>query len=172
MRPVSDGPTATPSITPARSGRWNAGPAPSFTSLSSMREGAYSVAVRALERELLESVVRVESAPRGHEMPGAVGAELPREDVVGQGNVEDLLQAQTQPGVRHGNDSFHAAVEIARHEVRRAEVVLGPAGVAERKDARVLEELANDRADTDPVCQARPPRPHPSHPPAPKANPP
>src|SRR5260370_27848631 len=100
-----------------------------------MREGAYSVAVRALERELLESVVRVESAHRGHAMPGAVGAELPREDVVGQGNVEGLLQAQTQPGVRHGNDSFHAAVAIARHEGRRAAAVLGRTGRAQRTAA-------------------------------------
>src|SRR5260370_17371736 len=109
MRPVSDGPTATPSITPARSGRWTAGPAPSFTSLSSMREGAYSVAVRALERELLESVVRVESAHRGHAMPRAVGPALPREDVVGQGNVHHLLQSQTHPAVPPANYPLHPA---------------------------------------------------------------
>src|SRR5439155_671119 len=34
MRTVSGGPTSTPATTPARSGRWNAGPAPSFTSRS------------------------------------------------------------------------------------------------------------------------------------------
>src|SRR5690348_17135547 len=154
MRTVSGGATATPSMTPARSGRWNAGPAPSLTSRSSklrVRDDAYAVAVRAFERELLEALVRVKAAHRRHLVPRAVGTELPRQHVVRHRYVEDLLQLQAQLGIRHRDDRLDAPVEVARHQVRRTEVVLRPSAVAEREDARVLEKLADDRPHANPV---------------------
>src|SRR5438105_15013956 len=97
MRTESEVPAATPWVTPARTGRWNAGPAPSFTTRSSMRQATDPISMRALERELLEAVVRVEAADGGHPMPRAVWAKVQSEDIVGERNVEDLLQAKTQP---------------------------------------------------------------------------
>src|SRR5712691_2555954 len=117
MRTVSGGATATPSMTPARSGRWNAGPAPSFTSRSSMRGAAHPVAMRALEREFFEPVVRVEAAHGRHTMPRAVGTKLPRQDIVGERDVEDLLQALAKLRISDWNHSLDAPVEVARHEV-------------------------------------------------------
>src|SRR5256886_16824499 len=99
-----------PSATPARSGRWNPGPAPSFTSRSSIRYAVHPVAVRALDRKLFEACVRAEALDRGHAAPRPVRTELPREHVVGKRNVEDLLQAVPQPRVRDRDDGLDPAV--------------------------------------------------------------
>src|SRR5919198_1685141 len=117
----------------------------------------------ALERKLLEAAVRVESAHRRYATPGAVGAKLPRQDIVGKRNVEDLLQPHAELGIADWHHRLHAAVEVARHEVRGAEVVLGPAAVAEAEDARVLEELADDGTHADAVGEAGDARPQRAH---------
>ncbi len=51
-------------------------------------------------------------------------------------------------------DGLHAAIEVAVHQVRRADVPLALAAVLEAPDPRVLEELADDRADPDPLGHA------------------
>src|SRR2546430_16090601 len=78
-----------------------------------------------------------------------MGTKFPRQHIVGKRHVEDLLQPLTQPRIRDRDDRLDTTVEIARHQVRRAEVVRGPPPVAEREDARMLEELADDRADAN-----------------------
>ena len=60
--------------------------------------------------------------------------------------------------MRHRSHDLHAAVEVARHPVRRAEVVLGRTVVAEHPDARVFEEPADDADHPDMLresCDAR-----------------
>jgi hypothetical protein len=47
-----------------------------------MREAAYSVAVRALQGEFLETLVGAEAVHSRHLAPGTVRTEFPSEDVV------------------------------------------------------------------------------------------
>src|SRR2546430_15467092 len=118
-----------PSATPARSGRWNPGPAPSFTSRSSIRYAVHPVAVRALDRKLLEACVRAEALDRGHAPPRPVRTKLPREHVVGERNVQDLLQAVPQPGAGDRDDGLDPPLRASRHQVGPAEGAPGSASV-------------------------------------------
>src|SRR3546814_6125311 len=52
---------------------------------------------------------------------GAVGAELPGLRVVGQVDVEDLLQPGRLLGLLHRGEDLHPQVEVAGHEVGRAD---------------------------------------------------
>src|SRR5439155_8315011 len=101
-------------------------------------------------------------------MPSAVWSELPCENVVGERDVEDLLQSVAQLGIGHRDDRLDATVEVARHEVGRSEVVLRSPAVAEGENARVLEELAHDRAHANPVREAGHARPQRAHRPDPE----
>ena len=88
--------------------------------------------------------------------PGAVGFEAPRERVVGEVELEDLVEAGAQPAVGDAQHRLDAAIEVAGHHVGRSDDVLGVVapGCAEPEDARVLEEPADDRAHGDALGHA------------------
>src|SRR5579864_2212339 len=90
---------------------------------------------------------------------GAVGAQVPGLEVVGQLDVEDGLQLLLQARVLDRGDGLDAVVEVPRHPVRRADEVLGPAGVGEAEDAGVLEEAADDADHPDGLALPRDARP-------------
>src|SRR4030081_2250602 len=110
----------------------------------------HPVATRALERQLLEVFVRVESANGRYALPRAVWAKLPGQYVIVERSLQDLGQTPAQLGIGHRDDGLNAAIQVARHEVGRAKVVLGILPVAEGEDARVLQETSDDRAHLDP----------------------
>src|SRR5215213_6232138 len=80
-------------------------------------------------------------------LPAAVLQQLPGLDGVGQHDVQDLLEPAGQVGVGDRGDHLDPQVEVAGHQVGRADVVLAAAAVGEGPDARVLQEAADDRAD-------------------------
>src|SRR5579864_4578960 len=108
-----------------------------------------------LESPLLEAPVRVEPGNRRYVPPRAVRSELPSQDVVREVDLEDLRQATAQSRIGDRDDRLDAAVEVARHEVGRAEEVLRLAAVAEAKDARMLEEVTDDGPHSDALRKAR-----------------
>jgi hypothetical protein len=90
--------------------------------------------------------------------PGAVRAEQPGVAVVGQQHGDQLLDPGARAGVLDRHDDLDPAVEVALHQVRRAQARLGRAAVGEAEDPRVLEELADDRAHPDPLGETSHPR--------------
>src|SRR5829696_588021 len=95
-------------------------------------------------------------------VPAAVLGQLPGLDVVGQHDVQDLLEPAGQVGVGDRGDDLDPQVEVAGHEVGRADVVLAAAAVGEVPDAAVLQEPADDGADPDVVAHPRDPGPQPA----------
>ena len=91
-------------------------------------------------------------------LPAAVRLELPRPPVVGEHQVDDRDEARAGLTVLDGHDRLDPPVEVAVHEVGRTDVPLPVATVLERPDPRVLEELADDRADPDVLGQPGEPR--------------
>src|SRR5258708_13048646 len=162
-----------PFTTPFRSGRWNAGPAPSFTSRSSMRDGGDDpiddtvddpVASSALERQLLEVFVRVEPVDGGNFLPGAVRTKAPGQDIVCEQYLEDLRQARRELGVGDRHHRLDAPVQVSLHHVRGPKVVLR-FGATKREHPRMLEESANYRTNPDALRESRHTRPNGAHPP-------
>src|SRR5205085_2750895 len=93
--------------------------------------------------------------------PDRVGAQLPRIAVVRKQRLDDATDPRTRLRVVDRDDGFHAPIEVAFHEVRRADVPLLRTAVGKPEDARVLEELAHDGPNADPlgsIGQARPER--------------
>ena len=86
--------------------------------------------------------------------PARVRLELPGTPVVGEHQLDDLGDPGPGLGVLDRDDGLDAPVEVAVHEVGRADVPLAVAAVLEAPDPRVLEELADDRADADPLGDA------------------
>src|SRR5919107_2640879 len=95
-------------------------------------------------------------------VPAAVLGQLPGLDVVGQHDVQDLLEPAGQVGVGDRGDNLDPQVEVAGHEVGRADVVLAPPAVGEVPDAAVLQEPADDGPDPDVVAHPRDPGPQPA----------
>src|SRR5205807_10292346 len=87
--------------------------------------------------------------------PLAVGAERPGERVSGHVDVEDLLEPGAQVVVCDRRESLHAAVEVAGHEVGRADEVEALGARAEAVDPGVLEIAADDRTHSDVLRKAR-----------------
>ena len=58
----------------------------------------------------------------------AVRVELPGRDVVGEVELEDLLETGAQLRLEHRNQRLDAPVEVALHQVRRADEVAGHRG--------------------------------------------
>jgi len=85
----------------------------------------------------------------------AVARHLPGVALVGEVQVEDLAQLLLQARVLDRRQHLDAALEVALHAVRRADVVLGRAGVAEVVDARVLQKPADDADHADVLGDAR-----------------
>src|SRR6185503_5376222 len=115
-----------------------------------------------LERALLERLEGVDRAGLSVDHlradPASVGLELPRTSIVGQHQVDDLGDPGASFGILDRDHSLDAAVEVAIHKVRRADVPLAVAPIGEAPDPRVLEELADDRSDTYSLRDARQPR--------------
>src|SRR4051812_45611628 len=91
----------------------------------------------------------------GHAHVAAVGPQLARLDVVGKVDAENLAEhALLQRWVRDGDHHLDAVVEIARHQIRAADVDFLVAAVAEIPGAAVLEEPSDDAAHADVLAQA------------------
>ena len=96
--------------------------------------------------------VGVEVVPR----PLSVGLERPGGGAVVEAEVEQLAPARsTCDGGRDLDEHLDPAVEVAVHQVGRADPGLWLAAVLEPEDAAVLEEAAEDAADADVLRQAR-----------------
>src|SRR4051794_32653152 len=98
---------------PSRSGRRKPGHAPSFTSCSTARDApsvTLGSAPRAQQGQLVDAPLGVDALDRRHLAPRTVGVELPRQHVVGQVQVERLLQALLVLGVLDGGDDLYPAV--------------------------------------------------------------
>src|SRR6266852_4854514 len=126
-------------------------------------EADNSIAARTLQGELLEALVRIQTALGRHALPRTVGSQLPCEDVIGKPDLEDLGEPAAQLRVRYGSHRFDAAVEVALHHVRRAQVPIGLAAATKTEDARVLQEAADDGAHPDALGQTRHPWPKGAH---------
>src|SRR5260370_34717868 len=107
-------------------------------------EADNSIAARTLQGELLEALVRIQTALGRHALPCAVGPKLPREDVIGKPDLEDLGEPPAQLGVRHGNHRFDAAAEGALHHVRRAQAPIGLAAATATENTRGLQDASDD----------------------------
>ena len=152
----------THAATSPRSGSWKPGQAPSFTSRSRRpagRQPRVGPAPRPRRGQLVHAPLGVDALAASALAPRAVGAELPRQHVVGEVDRRGSPAAgPAAPDVSIGATHLDALVEVAGHEVGRADVVRRPAGagaVAEAVDAGVLEVAAEDRADPDVLRQAR-----------------
>ena len=55
--------------------------------------------------------------------PTPVRVGLPRENVVGELNIEDFFETHLQVGIVHRHERLDAIVEVALHHVGRAHVV-------------------------------------------------
>ena len=88
--------------------------------------------------------------------PSAV--ELPGVGVVGEAALEHVEQLRLQVRVFDRRDQLDPAVEVARHQVGRADQDPRLVAALEGVDARVLEEAADDRDHAD-VLRDAPARP-------------
>src|SRR5438128_2502258 len=95
--------------------------------------------------------------------PGIGRVELPCAAIVSQHDLDDLAQAGPAVQVSDRRDRLDATVEVALHDVRRADEELLALALAEHKDARVLEERADYRPDPDRLAEAIHSRPHGAH---------
>ena len=69
------------------------------------------------------------------------------------------MQARVERHVVDGCNSFHAAIEIARHPVGRAEKKLVVTAIRKVKKSRVLEEPPDDAHHSDAIAHPRNTRP-------------
>src|SRR3954447_19424906 len=106
------------------------------------------------EHELALDRARLVS-PLGAPVPDVVRAEVPGVRVVRQRALERIEQVVAQRRVLDRRHQLDPRVEVARHEVGRADVDLGLAVALEGQDPRVLEEAADDRVDADVLRDAR-----------------
>src|SRR5687768_9850346 len=86
-------------------------------------------------------------------MPGAVGPELPRRDVVGQQRLEGAIDLLLGAGVLDGDHDLDAAVEVTGHEIGASEQIELLAVPLEREQAAVLEEPAEHAPDPNSLAQ-------------------
>src|SRR5262249_55356170 len=92
--------------------------------------------------ELLEPLLEVRPGAAAVARPVAVGAERPR-PAVGETERQDLFEAHLEAEVLDRHHELDAPVELAAHQVGRAdEVAHPPSRAPEAEDARVLEEAA------------------------------
>src|ERR1700726_3304836 len=101
----------------------------------------HSVAARAVERQLLEAPVGIDAIHRWHPLPRAVASQLPREHIVSEGDLKNLCEAGAQLEIGDWRHRFDAAVQVALHDVRGAEIVVRLASAAKAEYARMLEEI-------------------------------
>src|SRR3954453_21028758 len=87
--------------------------------------------------------------------PAIVTAELPGTPIVGEHHVNDRAQPYLALRVGDGRERFAPSVEVAFHEVGRADEELLPVAAAELEDARVLEVPPDDRTHANRLTSAR-----------------
>src|SRR5215207_7355334 len=108
------------------------------------RGGLGGVAVDHLALQVARLAVGAPARP----MP--VGVQVPGVGVVLEGAVEDVEQVGAQLLLANRGDELDAVVEVAGHQVGRADVdALRLAVALERVDSRVLEEAVDDRDHLD-----------------------
>ena len=69
-------------------------------------------------------------------------------------NRENVLEPGRELGVLDGEENLDAAIEIARHQVRAAQIDLFRAAIPEVVNAAVLQESAHDAGDADVLADA------------------
>src|SRR3990172_4611424 len=94
------------------------------------------------------------AARRLHAPPVPVRAERPGAPVVTAHHCEHLSDACLGGRVLDGGHGLDAPVEVALHEIGRADVVALPVALAETEHARVLQVAAHDGADPDRLAVA------------------
>ena len=106
-------------------------------------------AALALDQALLEVHLAVVLLPR------AVAVQQPGVGVGVEGQVEQPAHLVAAVGVRQPDQHLDAPVEVAVHQVGRADPGLGLAAVLEPEHPAVLEEAPQDRAHLDGLRQPR-----------------
>src|SRR5207302_6804476 len=129
------------------------GVTPSLISRSSI--GGRLAGSRPRHSELLEHVLGVDPSLARDASPGAVRLELPGLGIVAQLDLKNLRKTILKRGVLDGDHSLDPAVQVARHQVGRAQVVLdavmfGP----EPKDPGVFQEAADDGPHPNPLRES------------------
>src|SRR5678810_21885 len=80
--------------------------------------------------------------------------QIPCVPVVPETSLEKRPQRWMQRGILDGSDCFHTAIEIARHPVGRAKVILLVAAVCEIKRARMLEKSSHNADHANAVAHS------------------
>ena len=99
----------------------------------------------------LASVARAARSTRCHRPSGA---RLQARRSSAEHRREDLVEQPARLRVIDRHERLDPAIEVAVHQVAGADQPLRVAAVLEPPDPRVLEELADDRPDPDPLRQA------------------
>src|SRR5947209_816874 len=85
----------------------------------------------------------------GATVPLLVGIERPRERVIRQASLERVVELGLKIVVLDRGEELDALVEIAWHQVGRADVVVALLAAVERVDPRMLQKAADDGYDVD-----------------------
>ena len=100
--------------------------------------------------------------------PGVVGLEFPAHDVVGELERQHVVEPLLMLRMVDGHQDFDPAIEVARHQVGRADQVVRPvvdAAVGESVDPTVLEIATEDAPHTNVLREPRHPGPQTRDPP-------
>ena len=106
--------------------------------------------------------VRLERSRRTAALPGVIRLQFPAHDVVGKEEVEHGVDPLLVFGVLDRHEDLDAAVEVARHQVGRADEVqllIVDIAVGEVVDPTVLEVAPEDAAYADVARKAQEPPP-------------
>ena len=116
-----------------------------------------SAVARASLLEHLERVDRARRGPRASSVRTQVASGWSCHERRSSASMTSTIPASraARLGVLDRDDRLDPPVEVAVHQVGRADVPLAVAAVVEAPDPRVLEELADDRADPDALGHAR-----------------
>ena len=64
-----------------------------------------------------------DAVERNNLRPAPIGVGFPREDVVGEFNIEDFFDTHLEIGMGHRNQSLDPIVQVAPHHVGRTDAV-------------------------------------------------
>ncbi len=111
----------------------------------------YSARSHALENgrgaspgQFLQSYVGIHTCRRRDTLPGPIGTQGPGQIVVGQEDIEHLVDPELEIRIGDRNQGLDAAIEVPRHQVSRADVVMaGATPSAEAIDPGVLQVPAD-----------------------------
>src|SRR5437879_5773673 len=129
-------------------------PAARMTSSLTRTAASSSRLSRPRDRARHHRLLDVDALLGGNLRPAPVVVEFPRQHVVREGDLDDLVQPLTERRIVDGHGYLDPAVQVARHQVCGADVVAGSSlRIAEPVDPGVLEEPTHDRADADRLRQ-------------------